>query len=132
MGAITRSRPLSWSTPTWMPIPPNLPSICRRNCRHSPVLMYGGVRVEVLQHPFQGTLEQLAARYRTDIIGLDLLDGVDEQAVELEHLIAGLGIERGLPAKQANGTDHCKREISPVAPSAITLLFLVGSTWSAV
>ena len=58
-----------------------------------------GVRVEILQHPFERTFEQLAARYLTDIIGLDLLDGVNKQAVELKHLIAGLGIKRGLPAE---------------------------------
>ena len=80
------------------------------------------VRVEVLQHPLQGTLEQLAARYRADIIGLDLLDGVDEQAVELEHLIPGLGIQGGLPAQQTDGTDHRQGEDSSVAASPSTLL----------
>ena len=40
IGAITLRRLASGSMPTWMPIPPNRPSICRLNCFHSVVLMY--------------------------------------------------------------------------------------------
>ena len=64
------------------------------------------MRVQVLQHAFQGTFEQLAARDRPDVIDLDLLDRVDEQAVQLEHFVLRLGTLRRLPAEQADRTDH--------------------------
>ena len=89
-----------------MPIPPNLPSICRAKLLPFAGVDERGVRVEVLEHPLQGTLEQLATRDRADVIGLDLLHGVDEQPVELEHLVLGLGALRRLPAEQAERQQH--------------------------
>ena len=75
------------------------------------------VLVEVLEHPLEGALEQLAARDRPDVVGLDLLDGVDEEAVELEHLVLRLGPLRGLPAEQADRPDHGQSQTSSVSAS---------------
>ena len=65
-----------------------------------------GMLVEVLEHSLQRALEQLPPRHGANVVGLDLLDGVDEEPVELEHLVLGLGSLRRLPAEQADRSDQ--------------------------
>ena len=69
----------------------------------------GRVRVEVGEHPPQGALHQLAAGDGPDVVLLDLLDGVDEDAVQLRDLVLGLGPLAGLPAEQRDRADHHDR-----------------------
>ena len=64
------------------------------------------MRIQALEHALEGTLEQLLARDRADVIRLDLLDRIDKQAVELEHLVLWLGALRRLPAEQAERQQH--------------------------
>ena len=62
--------------------------------------------IQALEHSLQGVLEQLPARDRTDIICFDLFHGIDEEPVQLEHLVLGLGPLRRLPAEQAERHEH--------------------------
>ena len=114
------------STPTWMPIPPNLPSICRRNCFHSLVLMNVECGSRFWSIPSRALSSSSRRDDRADVVDLDLLHGVDEQAVELEHLVLGLGPLRGLPAEQARSTRSSPGQDSSVAASASTLLIRQG------
>ena len=78
------------------------------------------VRVEVLEHPPEGALQQFAAVDRPDVGGFDLLDGVHEGAVKLHHLILRLRPLRGLPAEQRDGGDGGEHRQVPARHGSLT------------
>jgi hypothetical protein len=45
------------------------------------------VGVELVEHASQGVLKKLLAIDGTNVVGFDLLDGVDEEAVKLHHVV---------------------------------------------
>ena len=80
------------------------------------------VGVQVLEHALEGIFKQLAPRDRPDIIQLDLLDRIDEQAVKLEHFVLRLGPLRRLPAAHADRGDQSRSRKNSGAASASALL----------
>ena len=90
---------------TSLDLPLELPPLARVDERR--------VRVEVLEHPLQRALEQLAAIDGPNVVGLHLLDGVHEDAVKLHHLVLWLGAVAGLPAEQGDRADQGKGEQVP-------------------
>ncbi len=82
----------------------------------------GRVLVEVAEHPPQGRLHQLAPADRADVVLLDLLDGVDEDPVELGHVVLRLRPLARLPGKPATGRSPSRSPASSGSASVEALL----------
>ena len=90
-------------------MPVNEPSICFLNCFPLAVAEVGRVLVEVLEHPLQCASEQLLAGDLADVVDFDLLDGIDEDAVQLHHLVLLVGAAR-LVAEERHRVDQNERQ----------------------